>query len=135
GQSTTAQTDPQGDADEEAEAVAAQPAVTPPGTKKSIGRVTEPAPKAAQTLVAKDASETTDATAPVAWPDPPAGMTQRLDPPSPPAPSEETQSDAPAPAVIAPLTAQQPIQQPVAVADSAATTVPAAGGASAVQFV
>jgi hypothetical protein len=129
GQSAAAQTDPEGDTDEEAEAVAAPPTATPPGAKKSLSRVTEPAPSAAQTLVTKDASETTDAAAPVVWPDPPVSMTQRLDAPSPPAPSEQAQNDAPAPAATTP----QPVQQPVAAADSA--TVPAAGGASALQFV
>jgi outer membrane biosynthesis protein TonB len=141
-QRAVTQTDPQGDADEETEPAAATPAVTPPAAKKSAGRLTEPAPKTAQALVTKDASDTTDATPPVPWPDPPAAMTQRVDAPSPPAPLEQTQNDAPAPAAIAQQPIQQPTQQPVqqptrqpvAAADSAAT-VAAAGGTSALQFV
>src|SRR6266496_3721884 len=58
GQSATAQTDPQGEVDEEAETVATAPAATPPGAKKSPSRVTEPAPKAAPDLVSKYASDT-----------------------------------------------------------------------------
>jgi hypothetical protein len=130
GQRAAAPAEPQGDADEEADAAAAPPAATPPAAQKSLGRVTEPAPKAAQALVTKDASDTTEATAPVPWPDPPAAMMQRVDAPSPPAPAEQPQNDSPAPAVVA----QQPVQQPVAAAGSTAT-VPVAAGTSALQFV
>jgi hypothetical protein len=94
--------------------------------------VTEPAPKAApalvteQTLVTKNASNAADTTPPVMWPDPPAEMMQRLDAPAAPAPSEQTQNDAPPPAAIAQQPVQQPVQQPAAAADSAAA-VPVAG--------
>jgi hypothetical protein len=125
GQRAAAPAEPQGDADEEVEAAA-----TPPAAKKSVGRVTEPAPKAAQAPVTKDASDTTEATAPVPWPDPPAAMMPRVDAPSPPAPAEQPQNDSPAPAAIV----QQPVQQPVAAADSTAT-VAVTAGTSALQFV
>lgn len=91
-----------------------------------MGRVTEPAPKAAQALVTQDASDTAGATPPALWPDPPADMMQRVDAPSVPAPLEQTQNDAPAPSAMA----QQPDPQPAATVDSAATA-PASGGASA----
>jgi hypothetical protein len=140
GQSAAAQAAPQGDADDDAEDPPA-----PQAAKKSGGRVTAPQPKAAQALATKDASDTentsdtTAATQPVQWPDPPANMMQRPDAPSPPAPPEQTQSDAPAPAAIAPqpvhpaAIAPQPVQQPVAAADSAAA-VPAASGTFALQL-
>lgn len=130
-----AQVDPQGDVDEEAEAVAVPPATTPPGAKKSVTRAAEPAPKAAQALVTKEASDTTGATPPVQWPDPPANMMEHVDAPSVAAPLEQTQNDAPAPAAIS----QQPVQQPMAAADSAVTVpaagAPAAGGPSVLQLV
>ncbi|MEN3377534.1 MAG: hypothetical protein V7604_2889 [Hyphomicrobiales bacterium] len=129
GRSAAAPTDPQGDVDEETEAVAAPPAAKSPGAKKPAIRVTEPAAKAAPDLVTKYASDTEAAPPPVPWSDPPTEMVQRLDTPSAPAPVAQTQNDAPAPAP----TAEPPVQQPVAAADNAAP-VPAAGDASTLQF-
>src|SRR6185295_3736762 len=64
-----------------------------------------------------------------------ASMMERVDAPSAAAPIEQTRNDAPAPAAIA----EQPVQQPVAAADSAvavpAAGAPAAGGPSVLQFV
>jgi len=152
-QSAATQTDPQGDADDDAQAPS-----TPQAPKKSGGRVTPPQPKASQALVTREASNIESETAattqpaaatqpaaitqptattqpdattqPVQWPDPPAGMMQRLDAQSSLAPPEQTQNDAPAPAAIA----QQPVQQPMAAADSAAT-VPAAGDTFTLRFL
>jgi hypothetical protein len=137
GQRAAAQTDPQGDVDDDTEAAPA-----PQVAKKSAGRVTPPQPKAPPALVTKDASnieKTSDTAAttqpvatnqPVQWPDPPASMMQRLDAPSPPAPPEQTQNDAPAPATLA----QQPAPQLAAATDSAAT-VPAAGATFTPRFL
>jgi hypothetical protein len=142
--STAARTAPQADADEEeVEAVATPPAATRPGANKSVSRVAEPAPQAAQglvtqglvtqdlvaqALVTKNASNTADTTPPVLWPDPPADMMQRVDAPAAP-PLEQTQNDAPAPAI-----AQPPVQQPVAASDNA-TTVPPAGDTFTLRFL
>jgi hypothetical protein len=128
GQRAAAQADPQGDVDDDTDESPA------PQAAKKFGRVTAAQPKAAQTLVTKDASETenasdtTTATAqPVQWPDPPASMMDRpADPATAPVMAAQTVNDAPAPAAIA----EQPVQQPAAAADSAATA-PAAGGTSA----
>jgi hypothetical protein len=151
GQRAATQTDPQGqgDADDDTEEAPA-----PQVAKKSAGRVTAPQPKVPPALVTKDASntETTSDTAaatqpaaapqpaaatqpvvttqPVQWPDPPASMMQHLDAPAASPLSEQTQNDAPAPAALA----QQPAQQPVAAADSAATG-PAAGGTFTLRFL
>jgi hypothetical protein len=139
GQSAAAQATPQGDADDDAEESPA-----PQIAKKSGGRAAAPPPKASPALVTRNASDTenasdsentsnTTATAqPVQWPDPPASMLARPEDPAiaPAAPAQavpaQTVSDAPAPAAMA----QQPDQQPVVTADSAAAA-PAAGGASA----
>ncbi|MGZ5842923.1 MAG: hypothetical protein ACXWJ8_13470 [Xanthobacteraceae bacterium] len=143
GHNAATQTDPQGDADDDTEqAPAAQVA------KKSAGRVTPPQPKTSPALITKEASniEKTGDTAaaaqpaattqpvatnqPVQWPDPPASMMQRLDAPAASPPPEQTQNDAPAPAALA----EQPAQQPVAAADSAAIA-PAAGGTFTLRFL
>jgi hypothetical protein len=128
GQGTAAQAAPQGDVDDDTEETPA-----PQAAKKPGGRVTAPQPKASSTLVTKDVSDTdntndtTATTQPVQWPDPPASMMERAaDPITTPVAPAQTVSDAPVPAAIA----EQPVQQPMAAADSPATA-PAAGGTSA----
>jgi hypothetical protein len=145
GQRAAAQTDPQGDVEDDTDEAPA-----PQVAKKSAGRVTAPQPKAPPALVTKEASntETTSDTAaatqpvattqpaaaaqpvvttqPVQWPDPPASMMQHLDAPAASPPPEQTQNDAPVPAALA--------QQPVAAADSAATG-PAVGGTFTLRFL
>jgi hypothetical protein len=129
--------DPQGDVDDDTDESPA-----PQAAKKSGGRVAAPQPTVSQALATSNASDTentsdtTVATAqPVQWPDPPASMMERPTDPASVAPAQnvpaqtipaQTASDAPAPAAIA----EQPDQQPVATAESAATA-PAAGGTSA----